>query len=125
MTKINGNTPCGICLTADSAITDPNHRDRVRFMPVPRLEEIPPFLEWRRSRMLKAIEVLVVQTARAIALSDECRITIRNYQAKLELNWSIGLALELAHERAMLKTWEIRVEHLRQDIRSIARRLAA
>jgi hemoglobin-like flavoprotein len=88
---------------------------------------IPPFLELARQKRMQQVRSLAQAMAQSAKKAQDCEVCLRNLERAIVTNphQAIALRLDVAHQRALLQTWEMRRDMAGDAMRSIWRRLAA
>lgn len=83
--------------------------------------ECPSFIDERRSRRLQRIPKIVADIARLVERSDVSRSLIHGWERSLDTAPDrMAVLLKIAHEKALLGTWDLRLGMKREELRTIA-----
>jgi hypothetical protein len=74
-----------------------------------------------RSRRLQRIPKIVADIARLVERADASRLLIRRWERSLDTAPDrMTVLLKIAHEKALLGTWELRLQMKRDQLRMLA-----
>ena len=83
--------------------------------------ECPGVIDERRSRRLQRIPKIVADIARLVERADISRSLIQEWERSLDTAPDrMAVRLKIAHERALLGTWELRLGMKREQLRMVA-----
>jgi DNA repair exonuclease SbcCD nuclease subunit len=76
---------------------------------------------------MQQVRSLAQTMAQATKKAQDCETFLRNLEREIVTNphQEIALRLDVAHQRALLQTWEMRRDMASDAMRTIGRRLAA
>jgi hypothetical protein len=116
-----------LCPETETGFSEAIDTRLVSFVTAPPAKVIPPFLELARQKRMQQVRSLAQAMARSTKKAQECEINLRNLERAIVANphQAIALKLDIAHQRALIQTWEMRRDMASEAMRSIGRRLAA
>jgi hypothetical protein len=116
-----------LCPETEAGFSDAIDTRLVSFVTAPPAKIVPPFLELARQKRMQQVRSLAQAMARSTKKAQDCEVSLRNLERAIVANpqQTILLQLDVAHQRALLQTWELRRDMASDAMRSIGRRLAA